>query len=303
MQDEIGTAATRASQRSGSGGVAVVATGLAVVLLGGVLSAGLMPEPREDVLTVAQAAQTTAATGSARVTIRTVLGGSPPETFEMSGPVDFARNRYSLTGTFGGGSFEMRGIGREQWTKQDALGGVAGKPWVHMTLPESGEQPGFVSGAEPSRMLELLTREGRQVSRRTVGDREVLVIQVPLNEMLEPEAASRPGPDVEVTVEVDQQDRVRRVAFDPAGAGLESGATTLSYDDFGIEVDVRPPPADQVADMSDLMGHIGGTGRGSKEMCAMFDGEKLPPDVPKEKRAFMEQMLAEAKQACLDSAD
>ena len=269
-----------------------VAVGLAVVLAGGAVAAVRLADRNQDVLTVAQAARTTTATGSARVTVR--IAGEVG--FQLSGPVDFARDRYALSGTIGGRAYEMRGIGPEQWTRQEL--GPTGDTWIHMSLPESYRADGM-TGAEPSRMLELLTREGEQLSRRIEGDRTVLVIRI-LRSELSSSDADQEEEKVDVTVEIDDEQRVRRLAFDPSASG--EAATTITYDDFGVEVDVQPPPPGEVAEMPDLLGRTSGDGPFREEMCALFDEQlsTLPSDAPQEQRDFLKRMLAEAKASCLE---
>lgn len=69
--------------------------------------------------------------------------------------------------------------------------------------------------------------------------------------------------ELAVEVDLDDDDRVRRLAYEhrlPAEGGGGRQQVELEYFDFGAEVDIALPPADQVTDLVDLFGDIDGGG-------------------------------------------
>jgi hypothetical protein len=206
---------------------------------------------RSDVqeLTVADAANATTAARTARVTMELSFTGSEAaapggDSATLSGPVDFERQRFALKGKLSGQSFELRGIGKNRWTTQL---GIPGKKWTHST--DQTKSGGFEQ-VDPARLLDLLTSKGEQVSRTVVGDRTVFVLRVPAD-VLEPGAPTENGPD-EVTVSVDAAGLVRTLETTVEPGSTVAAKIRMSYDDFGIAVDVQPPPAAEVQEVSEL---------------------------------------------------
>ena len=275
-----------------------LATALGLVLVGGIAGAvSLAGKADREVLTVAQAAQTTAETGSARVTVSidVPMGG-----FTLSGPVDFRDGRYALKGTFAGGTFEMRGIGKDRWTKAPGfVAEVAGKPWLHSTEDQPVNGPDSIAGAEPTKLLASLTREGKQLSRRQAGDRTVTVMEVPRRVL-----GSGGDDRVRVRVEVDGEGRVRLLSYTDDDSGFGAAKMSMAYDDFGIDVDVRPPPADQVAELADVTSGLkesGGFGSGkTPELCKMLkeQAEQAVGQAPAEQREAIRKAFETMTSEC-----
>jgi hypothetical protein len=240
----------RRAHRQESRRTTALAGVLAVVLGAGVLSAFHFGDRGgTQILTVAGAADATAAARTARVTMRLTFAGADAAalgtgSYTLSGPVDFEHQRFSLKGTLAGQGFELRGIGKDQWTTQL---GITGKKWTHSTDDDRGR--GFEQ-IDPARLLDLLTSKGEQVSRKVVGDRTVFVLRVP-SDVLTPGAPTEGGP-MEVTVAVDENGLVRTLETTSESGTSVEVKIFMSYDDFGIAVDVQPPPPGEVADIADL---------------------------------------------------
>jgi hypothetical protein len=244
--DRLGEVRRRArghdSRRAG-----LVAGLMAVVLAAGVVSAiNLGHRGNTDVLTVAGAVRATMDTGSARVTFEIeITGGS----FTLGGPVDFAHNRYRLVGSIGGFPIEMRGIGMDRWTKGGGLAAGA-KSWVHST--ESAPER-LASTTQPVVLLRSLVDKGKQLSSRRDGERTTLVLRVPEGVL---SGIADQTDLVDVTVSVDGNDLIRSLTYETSASG-PSARLTMRYDDFGIDVHVQPPPADQVQEASATAGSSG----------------------------------------------
>jgi hypothetical protein len=241
------------ARRQESRRASALATVMAVVLIAGVVSAlNLGDRSKTEVLTVAGAANATVDAGTARVTMKLTFSGPAATSFggsggyTLSGPVDFRHQRFAMKGRFMGETLELRGIGRDRWTSQS---GIPGRKWSHTTDRSKGN--GFEQ-VDPARLLSVLTSKGEQVSRKQVGDRTVFVLRVPAD-VLTPGAPTEGGPE-EVTVAVDEAGLVRTLEMTSEPDTTVEIKIRMSYDDFGIDVDVRPPPADEVQEESTATG-------------------------------------------------
>jgi hypothetical protein len=305
---------SRRARRSESRRASALAGVMAVVLMAGVVSAlSLHDRDGTEVLSVADAAAATSAARTARVTLDVSFSGAGAEAAALaggpaswSGPVDFERHRFALKGRFGGTDSEMRGIGNDRWVLQP---GLPGKKWVHST--ESEGDTGFEQ-IDPAKLLGVLTSKGTELSRKVDGDRTVFVLKVPAN-VLSPGGTGQDeaAPDV-LTVTVDASNRVRvlTTTLDQGAPGSVSVKLRMAYDDFGIDVDVQPPPSDQVQEQSDLFG-TGSSSSGQSqtfssqlgsnpEACAAFAKQERDwlARIPESKRAEMRKVFEQMKSAC-----
>jgi hypothetical protein len=197
----------------------------------------------------------------------------------MSGLVDFEHGRYALKGTNAGQQTETRVIGRDRWTKVPSplgFGAVGGKPWFHTVEKTSGLRSGLLQDLDPTEVLQSLTSKGRVISEQQVGDRSRTVVRIPAD-VLGQSSSSSAG-DIDVTTETDPQGRIRLTSAQIKEASIGTITTEVRYDDFGIKVDVQPPPADQVQEVSELKSSTGSfsttTGSSSpedqKKACEQF---------------------------------
>ena len=148
------------------------------------------------------------------------------------------------------------------------------KPWIRFD-PGASEFGGLIDpteGATPQAGLELLQSVSGDVE--TIGDDTVAGRHaVHYRASIDPaKVASLPGLDnehgsVPVDVWIDDQDRVVKVetTVAPGMLGLPglggSLSMTMEVTEFGVPVNVTPPPDDQVGDLRDL-GDLGGLGDG-----------------------------------------
>lgn len=242
----------------------LVAGSMALVLVAGIVGAvSLHGRSNEQVLTVADAARTTQQAGSARLTLRLAIirstqAGLPVgDLMTLSGPVDFRHQRYVLKGTFGHAPFEVRGIGKDEWTKADLTGSFAAiagvgrplTPWTH-SLRKASTSP--LETVDPTELLEVLTKQGTTLSTSSSGDHTITVLRLP-EKALGSTVGGAAAKDVDVTVESDADGRIRLLSYDSVAAGIGTRAS-LAYDDFGIDVNVSPPPADQVQESPAVTG-------------------------------------------------
>jgi hypothetical protein len=261
---------------------------MAVVLAAGVVSAlQLGDRGNTEVLTVAGAAEATAAARTARVTMRmsfsesdaAALGGSS-ET--LTGSVDFEHHRFTLKGKFVGVVTELRGIGKDRWIMQAGLPGLdSGKKWVHNTDTDAGFEE-----IDPAKLLDRLTSKGTVMSRKADGDRTAFVLRVPADVLTPGGPGAEDGAYDVVTLLVDADNRVRVLTTTLEAGTTGSGGVDLemSYDDFGIEVDVRPPPADEVQEASAAVS--GGT---SESFSVTSSGSSMSPE---DRKRVCEQIKA-----------
>jgi hypothetical protein len=280
--------------------IALLSVAAVVVLGAGGLGVALLrSQDQPEALSVAQAASATTATGSARMTVRTQA--TPKAEMVMAGVVDFARERYVLRGSFAGQETEVRGIGADQWSRTQNLGGLRGKPWTHITRVDEPGQG--ISAAEPVRLLDELTAVGNELSRSRDGDRTVIVVRAPRSVLGSPDDDAL----ADIRVEVDRDGRIRRLDM-PADEKRE--AVSVTYDDFGVAVDVSPPPPTEVAEWSDVIADVlTRTDPKVREQfpdlddrfgCGLFDEQrkKLAETTSEANRATFDKLLADAKKAC-----
>jgi hypothetical protein len=255
---------TRQARRHESRRASALAGVMALVLAAGVVSAlRLDTRGGAEVLSVASAARATTAAGSARVSMAVditksanpALPAGPLMT--MTGLLDFDHNRWAMTGTFGAGGsafggsrrFEMRAIGSDRWIKyaEPLPFGEAGKPWIHTVEKQQGTATfaADAQSADPDRLLEVLTSKGTTLSQVQAGDRTRTVLRVPADVLGTFDPAAQDA-YADVTVESDSDGRIRLMTSEVTAKGLGTTRATFRYDDFGVEVDVQPPPGHQV---------------------------------------------------------
>lgn len=244
---------------------------------------GASPEPAGDRLTpvaaVRAAGEATAAAGSSRfaITTSTVLGG---QTVEVAGEglFDPAARTGSATFTLpgGGGSMEQRYLGDELYLSVPGQPGffrlsvsdLVGTPLAGAAAPtgsldalqgvsddvrEAGEED--VRGESTTRYegtldaTKALEQAGGQLSALADAGLDPATVQaVPFEAWLDDEGRLR---RFELVVEVP--------ASDATGGQAVTATTRVELYDFGVEVAVEPPPADQVQDGGPLLEALRGS--------------------------------------------
>ncbi|MDQ1439066.1 MAG: hypothetical protein QOK43_2695 [Acidimicrobiaceae bacterium] len=243
---------------------------------------GAGPTGGAAVAAVLAAADKTSAVSTARMssTTQTSFPGAPAAGgLTMDGVVDFAGRRMALTMTLGGlATVETRLAGSVVYIKVPRFGAGPGSavktPWVAIDLgklppnsPVSGlTGPTLGTGGDPAHVLKALRTSGLVRSAARSGQADVRgartdVYRVVLDGQKFVDAVvGGPGagglvrldsPSLEVYVDGDGLVR-RQVLRMQAHMGNRGDGThvtvvaTTDLYDFGLPVDVQPPPADQV---------------------------------------------------------
>lgn len=152
------------------------------------------------------------------------------------------------------------------------------KPWVRIDVKELQRQSGGASQfnvfgqADPSQYLQFLQGAGRveELGSETVRDVETTHFKavVDLNEAVKQAPAETRASlaqaikaygskRVPVNAWIDSDGLLRRVRYTYGGSkqtGGLSSSITVDFYDFGTTVEVRPPPADEVTDLADILG-------------------------------------------------
>jgi hypothetical protein len=246
---------------------------------------------------VAEAATKYEEAGSSRVSMTATLKDVPggPLTFTGEGEFDRERGRMTMdmsslgeaTGGAFAGELEMIFDRLVLYMKFPAaiteqLPG--GKSWVRIDLREAGKELGIdfaelmqVQQSDPTQALQYL--RGASEDFEAVGEEEVRGVEtthyrgtIDLRKAIEqvPEDARD---SFERAVEligtnrlpfevwIDDDGMARRMKYEqplPGADGQEASMElTMDLYDFGAEIDVEPPPADEVIDMQELLGQGG----------------------------------------------
>jgi hypothetical protein len=236
---------------------------------------------------VAEAATKTEEAGSARIVFTGGLTGSEGS-FTIVGRGEFANQRGRMTvDLFGAGgdsaSMQMIFDGLVIYMKfPPGLGAelLGGKSWVKMDLEALGKQQGIDLGeltqfgqTNPTQSLRFL--QGASDDFEELGEEEVRGVgtthyrgTVDLRkaaEQISESARSTAERLIELMgvsklpfeVWIDDEDLTRRIKYEqplPAAAGQDASMTlTMDFFDFGVAVDVEPPPAGDVVDLQELI--------------------------------------------------
>ena len=236
---------------------------------------------------VLAAASKAGALKSGRVSFTAKLtGGVTGGTFTGEGVFADKRARMSMDmsglagGGLGGGQMEMVFENLVLYMKfPPALARElpAGKTWIKFDLAELGKAQGIdfaalfdqASGSDPTKTLQFL--RAAQDDFRRVGTEEVRGVETThysgtvdlavLAEKSPPavresyrRAIELSGQSrVPVEVWLDDQGRTRRMRYEQKMAGGSTMELTQEYFDFGTDVEVTPPPAREVIDVTQLI--------------------------------------------------
>lgn len=268
---------------------------LCVLLLGLVSCAGGVS--RDPLAAVAAAPQRFDDAGTARFAMTMELSGDElpdgPLNIVASGEGDFSARRLRMTMDMSGvpegaGEIEMILDGTLMYLRMPFLEGILpeGVGWISADLEELGRETGVelselaqLGRSDPTTMLDTLrgASEGVEVVEEGVDVRgtatthfratirvATAIDQAPeeardqVRELFEQAGVPDSYP-VDVWIDDDGLPRRLRTSFEatPEGAGTISQSVTTEFFDFGAEVDVSPPPADETVDLSQI-GQPGG---------------------------------------------
>ncbi|HWM14411.1 MAG TPA: hypothetical protein VNO56_08020 [Gaiellaceae bacterium] len=225
----------------------VLATAFALGACGGSEATAPQPLPKMD---VAQAAERTADAGSARFSLSGE--GGPGGSFTGEGELAGDRGRLELHfAEAAGGLFpadvEAVYAGGALYARLSGLAGLipglatGGRDWLKVDLGADGDALGEyldLGGGDPTRLLETLEAAG---AFDEVGSERVRGVET--TRYRGTVASSR------VEVWVGEDGLVRRVTVSD-GEGTD---VRLELFDFGADVEVERPPADEVAELGDLL--------------------------------------------------
>ena len=234
---------------------------------------------------VAEAGAKTQAAKSARIAFSgTISGGAANGTISGEGEFSGRQGRMTMdmSGLAGGqiaGRMEMifdELLFYMKFPEEIAQGMPGGKTWIKFDLSELGEQEGIdfqqlmqLSGTDPSQSLDLLLAASDDFHE--VGEEEIRDVPtthyagtIDLEKVAEqapPEARETyqrllelsHRANVPVDVWIDEDGLTRRIRYEQTMPDRSTMNLTQEYYDFGVEVDVEPPPGDEVLDITDLM--------------------------------------------------
>jgi hypothetical protein len=196
---------------------------------------------------LAAAIEKTEAAGSSRIAIDGVqIDPDERAKVECRGQADYDRERLEISCDYGGDGTEMIAIGRETYIRGDVFGiGNSASKWMKIEDDET-----LTAEISPQRVLAMLRGASQDIRR--LGDevvRGVDTVRYRLEVDCEQADLDCDGTSAPVEVWVGEDGLVRRIALQD-----RSGSGTIEFYDFGVEVGIEPPPADQVEDLGALLG-------------------------------------------------
>jgi hypothetical protein len=254
---------------------ALLAVGLAIVVLGVVGGDDRTPEER---LRAAPAAAEAAKTFAYELKVETSLG-TLSTTVQLDGVVDAAAKRSKATMDLLGRKVELVSDGTDAYVQvpAEARGMTQGKGWIK--LPTAAGLGAGGSGASPTaspldtfRQLQAVGAEIEKIGEEDVRGTSTTHFRTRLDLSKEPSLAPLAGQltDVPVDVWLDGEDRPRRyravMTISPPGrTGTATVTTTLESFDYGEPVTIEVPDPADVADMgvTGLAAILGGSPVGS----------------------------------------
>lgn len=215
--------------------------------------------------------------GSSRIEMRS--SATDDLSYSMTGVIDYARDRGDVVirSTWGNGNSDLpedgmraRFIGRTSYFGL-SLGGKM--RWQKETDEASGEDsflPG-PGGARPDRLLELLVKSSEKVEVLGTDDIRGVAAKhyrAHLDPKKQGDEFSYYGREkLVIDAWIDEDGLARRIRVPEGG----SGSTIVDLFDFGVEVDIEAPPADEILSDKEF-------NRLLKKECLAMRGEKPPPE-------------------------
>lgn len=224
----------------------------------------------------------------------TMAGAAGGQTLKANGAMAFdgAQTRFSMTATAAGQTTEMRLVDQVMYIKLPAGEGKqlgTDKAWAKVSADGSDPLSQALGGAlsqsaeqsDPSKMLDQISKAGRIVSSdQTELDGQKAnhyKVEIDLAKAVDQIAAQVPaaaraqvtekfkGKDIKIPAEVwlDKDNLPLQMTMDQGpmmqalGAPAGDAKFTMKYTDWGTQVDVAAPPADQVVDLGELMKKAG----------------------------------------------
>lgn len=263
---------------------------VAVLLLGACSETSSTSD--EAARSLAQASTATLEQSSSKVAVSVSLDSSNGEQgfggYRAEGAFDYAGSRGHMTVDLGrlpvaagtdSGNVEVIFDEQIVYMKLPGLQKSAqiAKPWVMIDVEELQRQSGAAAQfdafgqADPSRYLQFLqgaakvselgsaTVRGVETTHyKAIADLNEAVKEAPpsMRESLTQAIDALGSKSVPVNAWIDSDGLLRRVGYSFEGSGQTGGLSssiTVDLYDFGTKVEVRPPPAGQVADLADIL--------------------------------------------------
>jgi len=223
---------------------------------------------------VARAATRTQDAGTAKFTVNvTESGGSAQRSAQLAGAIDFRVPRATMTFSAADGQFDGQMIldGTTWYVKIPAaamLGLGQGKQWLKVDIASSGGNGrrflAMLRLFDPARLFGLLRDAGSfaAVGQESMAGVETTHYRGSVEVRKLAAAIGAPGhaadrhPDVTFSADVwvDKDGYLRKLEFAFPAMEDEPGANVdIELSDFGVAVEVTPPPADQVQDLTALL--------------------------------------------------
>lgn len=265
-----------------------------LIVLLAVLTVGLLPACAQQSSAqelVAASASKTQDAGSAKMMMTMTATGGPQEMkIDAEGAFDFESQRGSMTmdlGALGGqagmGEIEMRTDGTTIYMRMPEQMGLP-TPWVKMDIDTMTGTQGLgqlsqFNNNDPTKTMDMLQGVSDDVEEVGTEDvrgtptthykatidleKAIESASEDVKQALQQQLDTLGATTLPTEVWIDEDGLLRRQTFtidmsqmEGAGGGQAPGSMTVLMElyDFGAEVDVEPPPADQVTDMADLQG-------------------------------------------------
>lgn len=225
---------------------------------------------------VAAAKESTAEAKTAKFTMDFSFGGQSMNA-SGEGRFDGVNSAMKMAMQMMGQNMEMRLVDETMFLKVPGgmPGADASKPWIKMSMADlPGGNTAALENSDPAKMLETLVQSGEITSTEQTEldgvDTTHYTINVDVAKMLESVGENDPriqekmkemgmktmpmelwlNPDnLPVQVVMDMSEMMGKLAKE-SGGSVPSGPAkmTMKYTDWGTEVDVDAPPADQISD-------------------------------------------------------
>jgi len=197
----------------------------------------------ENEPSLAAAADRTEAAGSSALAVAGVRTlGTRSETFTCEGVADYATRRMQLSC---GDAGEIVVIGDDYYVNgwPGLVGAPPGKAWTRIPVAAGASSPHDLA---PTTVLSTL--RAASVDTERVGDdtvRGTETVRYRMTVRCDEADLDCPGETADADVWLDDDGRVRRVLLEDAGVEV-----TAEFFDFGVDVDVQGPPAEDTGDLT-----------------------------------------------------
>ncbi len=240
---------------------------LALVAVACAVAAGCGGAENEPNL--AEAAERTEAQGTGRIALSGVeKSDEESASFTCDGDADYEAKRVRIDCEYqGDGEFDMVGIGNDVFVRGRIFGAKSDK-WMKVS-DEADDERAF-SSLSPETLLGLLRAASSETER--LGDEEIRgEPTVGYRLTVDCDAAELSCPiETHVEVWIGDDGVVRRIELED-----DNGNLTFEFFDFGAEVDIQAPSADEVVDEDQVFESSGGGASAGPVVCVEGDAKPI----------------------------